>query len=116
MNIPEKKEAPTIEEKLKAYCDLKLKHSLIQKELDEMKLELDNEIQDDLLVIENVGQFKRKAASVRKLLDKKKVEQMLPPEQYEACFKESSIKGAVEIVSWDTLQLRKQIAIEKNRK
>lgn len=102
-----------VDEWIKEYVETKDVVNKMQKHLDALKAEINNAIKSDLHVIEGVGQFKRKSSFVRKNFDKKKAQEYLTEDQYNDCVNESQVNGSVEIVSWDTLELRKSMMERK---
>jgi hypothetical protein len=113
MNLQQKTGEDVIKDKLQEYVDMKNQFNRLKAELDERKAELDELISDDTLSIENVGVFKRKAGFFRKNFDKTKAMEYLSDEQVAECVNETEVKGAVEIVSWETFTMRKNMMGEK---
>lgn len=105
----------TVEDMLTEYVEKNRQYKQLEEELKMLKLTIDSKVEDDFFAIEGVGQFKRKASFTRKSLDKKKVEEKLSEEDFNSCFKESNVKGSIEIVDWDTVELRKRIMEEKKQ-
>lgn len=94
--------------KLKEYIALKEQRDELDAKLNNLKFDIDMAISDDYIEIENVGSFKRGKSSVRKSLDRKTVEKLMPTDLLPQCYKETQVKGSVTIMSWDAMQRQKQ--------
>jgi hypothetical protein len=112
MEFPVKKEK-TIEDKLKEYVELQQRIKLETLDLEALKADIDNNIQEDSLVLEGVAVFKRKKSFFRSSLDKTKVEERLSPDDFKACFKTTEVKGSIEIMSWQNMLAKKQMLDSK---
>lgn len=112
MNIPSQEN--TVKALLADYIKRKKQYDNLKKQLDDLKEQIDQQIQEDRYDYEGVASFKRKADFVRRTLDQSKLSQNVPYEILDKCYKETKVKGSIEIVSWETKELRKQMYEEKN--
>ena len=89
-----------INEKMKEYLKVREEADRLHDLSENLKKEIDIEMEDDLLLIEGVGKFKRTPPGVTKRFDKNLAEQKMPPEDFVQCYKEVPRKGFVTIMSW----------------